>query len=85
MPQDEDLRRILLDTAQQLLDRLRPEPPAALSDPQRRILATLTAAPQTGRKVARLAGATYNSTFRQNLAELVRQGFARKRPEGYTL
>jgi hypothetical protein len=81
------LARILAHVARILLERLELEEPpdnshADLPPLERAILATASQVPLTSRKLARLAGYSYNSRFRQTLTDMVRSGllvrFARK-------
>jgi hypothetical protein len=84
MPPDEELRALLLEMARQLVRQLERRPPPGLSPGQRAILDVLTDDPQPSRRVARLAGRPFNSTFRQTLRGLVTAGLARHTAVGYS-
>ncbi len=48
------------------------------------ILSALTDTPMSARRLARAAGRTYNSYFRERLAELVETGRVRRTRRGYS-
>jgi hypothetical protein len=81
---DNELRALLIDLARQVRESLQEPLPADLTPSQRRILAALTDTPTPARQLARLANRTYNSRFRDQLAELVRRRLVRHLPEGYS-
>ena len=59
-------------------------PPEGLSEYDAAILAALTATPMSSRRLARAAGRTFNSYFRERLSRLMDEGRVRRSRHGYS-